>query len=69
MQKEEHAKSIQTRIMELQMEHRDLDDVVARLAADPHVDELQVKRLKKRKLFLKDSIARLKSQLIPDLDA
>ena len=55
--------------MELQMEHRDLDDVVRRLSQDPMVDQLQLTRLKKRKLYLKDMIRRLKSQLIPDLDA
>lgn len=69
MSEEERVKSIQARIMELQLEHRDLDDVVARLSQDPAVDELRIKRLKKRKLQLKDMIARLKSQLIPDLDA
>ncbi len=62
-------KSIQTRIFELQVEHRDLDEIVARLDASPEVDQLLIKRLKKRKLQLKDQIARLKSALIPDLDA
>lgn len=51
------------------MEHRDLDDVVARLALDPFVDQLRLRRLKKRKLMLKDQIERLKSLLIPDLNA
>jgi len=63
------TKSIQKRLMELQLQHRDLDDVVLRLSEDPMVDQLQLTRLKKRKLQLKDQIARLKSQLIPDLDA
>jgi hypothetical protein len=49
--------------------HRDLDDVIARLTLDIHADELQLKRLKKRKLMLKDQITRLESQLIPDLNA
>lgn len=62
-------KSIQMRILELQIEHRDLDDIVNRLAQDTYVDQLQLRRLKKRKLQLKDEIARLKSKLIPDLDA
>jgi hypothetical protein len=65
----EAIKSIQKQLMELQIEHRDLDDVVRRLSADPMVDQLQLTRLKKRKLQLKDMIRRLKSQLIPDLDA
>lgn len=66
---EDRAKSIQKRIMELQIEHRDLDEIVTRLSKDPCVDQLQLTRLKKRKLLLKDQISRLKSQLIPDLDA
>ena len=57
------------RLVELRVEHRDLDDVIARLAKDPLVDELELKRLKKRKLLLKDMIAHLESKLIPDLNA
>ncbi len=56
-------------LKELRVAHRDLDDVINRLAEDPVVDQLQLKRLKKRKLYLKDSITRLESQLIPDLNA
>jgi hypothetical protein len=58
-----------TRLKELRIEHRDLDDVISRLAEDPWVDQLQLKRLKKRKLMLKDEIAHLESDLIPDLNA
>lgn len=61
--------SIQRRILELQTEHRDLDSVVAQLSSEPDADQLMLKRLKMRKLSLKDQIARLKSKLIPDLDA
>lgn len=57
------------RLQELRVEHRDLDEIIGRLAEDPHVDQLQLRRLKKRKLQLKDMIARLESGLIPDLDA
>jgi hypothetical protein len=57
------------RLRQLRIEHRDLDDVIARLQMDLHVDELQLKRLKKRKLALKDQILRLESELIPDLNA
>jgi hypothetical protein len=57
------------RLRQLRIEHRDLDDVIARLSMDFKVDELQMKRLKRRKLMLKDQIARLESQLIPDLNA
>ena len=56
-------------LAELRVEHRDLDEAIARLSQDPSVDQLQVRRLKKRKLKLKDWIAQLESQLIPDLDA
>lgn len=57
------------RLVELRVEHRDLDDVISRLARDPLVDELELKRLKKRKLMIKDQIARLESKVIPDLNA
>jgi len=53
----------------LRIEHRDLDEVITRLSLDIHIDELQLKRLKKRKLVLKDQILKLESQLIPDLNA
>ena len=54
------------RLTALRLEHRDLDAAIARLQADIQADELAVKRLKKRKLLLKDQIARLESDLIPD---
>ncbi len=54
---------------ELRQEHRDLDEAIARMSEDPTVDQLQLTRLKKRKLKLKDWIARLESKLIPDMDA
>lgn len=57
------------RLRELRIEHRDLDDVISRLQLDYSVNELQLKRLKKRKLMLKDQITRLESELIPDLNA
>jgi hypothetical protein len=57
------------KLRELRIEHRDLDDVIARLSMDLYVNELQLKRLKKRKLLLKDQISRLESELIPDLNA
>lgn len=56
---------ISQRIAELRAEHRSLDERIGRLAANPD-DELDAKRLKKRKLQLKDCIARLESMLIPD---
>jgi hypothetical protein len=57
------------KLRQLRIEHRDLDEVIHRLSLDMHVDELQLKRLKKRKLLLKDQILMLESQLIPDLNA
>lgn len=54
------------RLAALRLEHRDLDAAIARLQVDIQADELAVKRLKKRKLQLKDQIARLESDLIPD---
>jgi hypothetical protein len=56
-------------IAELKEEHRDLDEAILRLSDDPSVDQLRVRRMKKRKLKLKDWIAYLESKLIPDLDA
>ena len=58
--------AMQRRVAELRLEHRDLDDAIGRLQQDIEADELAVKRLKKRKLLLKDQIARLESALIPD---
>ncbi len=56
-------------LVELRMEHRDLDAAIERIAGDARIDEVQLRRLKKRKLLLKDTITRLESKLIPDLDA
>jgi hypothetical protein len=60
---------IARKLVELKVEHRDLDQVIERLSADRGTDQLQLKRLKKRKLAIKDMIAWLESKLIPDLDA
>jgi hypothetical protein len=57
------------KLRQLRIEHRDLDQVISRLAMDIHTDEVQMRRLKKRKLLLKDQIAKLESQAIPDLNA
>ena len=57
---------IARKLAEMRLEHRDLDAAIDRLAQDADADELTVKRLKKRKLWLKDCIARLESALIPD---
>jgi hypothetical protein len=60
---------IRLRIAQLEIEHQDLDDVIDRLAGDADVDELRMRRLKKRKLFLKDQLSRLRARLIPDIVA
>lgn len=53
----------------LRVEHRDLDDAITRMEQGPYVDQLRLRRMKKRKLQLKDFIALIESRLIPDLDA
>ncbi len=63
------TQDIQHRIVELEVEHRDLDTVIAALILDPGQDALQLRRLKKRKLQLKDYITLLKMQLVPDVPA
>ena len=57
------------KLMELKVEHRDLDEVITRLMQAGPVDQLMVSRLKKRKLQLTDVIAKIESRLIPDLEA
>lgn len=57
------------RLESLRLEHRDLDDAISVLEQNTYVDQLQLRRMKKRKLQLKDAIARLESRLIPDLNA
>ena len=61
--------SLSRRLIELRIEHRDLDAAIGRLSLDSASDELQLKRLKKRKLRLKDMISYLENQLIPDQPA
>jgi hypothetical protein len=63
------TEAIRARLEELRIEHRDLDEVIDRLIEKPPFDQLQLQRLKKRKLGLKDQILRLESQLIPDIIA
>ncbi|KQZ56821.1 YdcH family protein [Lysobacter sp. CCNWLW3] len=66
MSESDDPAEIARKLAELRLEHRDLDAAIDRLAQDTDADELTVKRLKKRKLWLKDCIARLESALIPD---
>ena len=66
---DEERTQIEARIAVLEIEHQDLDDVIERLSGQPDQDQLQLRRFKKRKLVLKDSIARLKILLVPDIRA
>lgn len=63
------SQDIQHRIIELEVEHRDLDAAIETLVRDGRHEELQLRRLKKRKLQLKDNITLLKMQLVPDIPA
>lgn len=69
MNGEEDRPCPSTRLMQLRTEHRELDRQIAALQELPWQDQLQLQRLKKRKLYLRDCIERLRNSLIPDLDA
>ena len=66
---EEETGDIRAQLHELQVEHRDLDLVIVHLIEKPPPDDLLVRRLKKRKLVLKDRILLLEEQLVPDIPA
>jgi len=66
---DEEKSQLLERLRALEVEHRDLNDVIDRLVEDPAQDQLQLRRLKKRKLLLKDQIELLKNRLIPDIIA
>lgn len=66
---DEETEAIRAQINELQVEHRDLDLVIEHLALNPPPDQLLVRRLKKRKLHLKDRIDQLQRMLVPDIPA
>ena len=61
--------AIRQKLLGLRQDHRDLDDVINRFAEEAPYDQLQMQRLKKRKLALKDQITRLESELLPDIIA
>lgn len=65
----EDIEELQEKLAELEREHKDLDEVIDKLRETPPVDFLQMKRLQKKKLYLKDMIQRIKSQIIPDIIA
>jgi hypothetical protein len=60
---------IKRRIIELQIEHRDLDEAICRLSDQPDIDDLALRRMKKRKLQIKDAVAMLEMRLVPDIPA
>lgn len=66
---DETEAELRARLVALQTEHRDLDDIIGRLSDATPFDQLQLVRLKKRKLLLKDEIIRLQSRLLPDIIA
>lgn len=63
------AELLKAKLVALKSEHRDLDEVIARLSAHAPFDQLQLQRLKKRKLLLKDQISKIESELLPDIIA
>lgn len=63
------TEALKAKLAALKTEHRDLDEVIARLAERAPVDQLELQRLKKRKLLLKDQITKIESELLPDIIA
>lgn len=63
------VEALKVKLAALKTEHRDLDDVIARLVERGPFDQLQLQRLKKRKLLLKDQISKIESELLPDIIA
>ncbi|MFZ1989548.1 MAG: DUF465 domain-containing protein [Alphaproteobacteria bacterium] len=66
---EEEIEILKTRLALLQQEHRDLDSAISALADQASRDQLQMQRLKKRKLWLRDEIARIEDMIVPDIIA
>lgn len=62
-------RELRRKLFELRSEHRDLDDVIMRISEEVPFDQLQLQRLKKRKLVLRDEISRFEDQLLPDIIA
>lgn len=66
---DEEEQALRARLAELRQEHGDLDSAIAAIAGSTHCDQLQLTRLKKRKLQLKDQITRIEDSLLPDITA
>ncbi len=66
---EDRGQRLRAALAQLRQEHRDLDTAIASLEGGSHTDQLQIKRLKKKKLYIKDEIARVEDELFPDIIA
>ena len=66
---DEQELELRAKLAELRQEHGDLDSAISAIASSPHCDQIQLTRLKKRKLLLKDLIARIEDSLLPDITA
>ena len=66
---QQDIRTLELQLLELRSEHRDLDEIIHEMIDSNHPDQLKIKRLKKRKLRLKDGISQMESLLIPDIDA
>ncbi len=66
---EDEIEEMRQKLAELKSEHRDLDEVIVQISGDSPFNQIQITRLKKRKLLLKDHILRLESQMLPDIIA
>ncbi len=69
MKEAEDIAALRLKLHEIQVEHRDLDEIIERLVQSPPLDDLMLRRLKKRKLLLKDRIALLERMIEPDIPA
>jgi hypothetical protein len=67
--KEDRDQRLRAALAQLKLEHRDLDEAIASLEQSVRSDQLQIRRLKKKKLHLKDEIARVQDELFPDIIA
>lgn len=65
----EDIDDLQEKLVELEHEHRDLDEIIDKLMNTPPIDLLQIQRLKKKKLALKDQIQKIRSAILPDIIA
>jgi hypothetical protein len=66
---DDDIETLRQKLAEYKSEHRDLDDVIAQISETAPFNQIQIKRLKKRKLLLKDQITRIESRLLPDIIA